>query len=151
MGKGFLGTAASRAADVTLVTELVMGLVLMLGAVMARKHWYRAHALCQSIVVGLNLAVIAVYMMPSLRLQVFVALPAGIGNVHYLLAAVHGAVGLVAELFAVYIILVAGTDYLPGPLRFVHYKPWMRSALALWWLALLLGCATYAWWYIVSP
>jgi uncharacterized membrane protein YozB (DUF420 family) len=28
-----------------------------------------------------------------------------------------------------------------------RYKLWMRLALALWWLVLLLGVATYVRWY----
>lgn len=28
-------------------------------------------------------------------------------------------------------------------------KPWMRAALAVWWLVLLLGAGTYARWYVV--
>ncbi len=149
MGRGFLGTAASRMADVTLTIELGMGLVLVLGAMLARKRHYRAHAWCQTAVVLLNLAVIAGYMAPGFRHQVVAALPAGIGDPHYLLAAAHGAAGTIAELFAVYILLAAGTDLLPVRMRFVNYKPWMRSALALWWLALLLGMATYLFWYVL--
>jgi hypothetical protein len=49
----------------------------------------------------------------------------------------------------VYIILAAGAKVLPKSLRFVRYKLWMRIALAIWWLALLLGLTTYARWYVV--
>ncbi len=148
MGRGFLGTAASRAADMTLVTELGMGFALVLGALLARKRYYRAHAWCQMSVVLLNLAVITGYMLPDFRRQVFGALPADLGDLHYLLAAAHGAAGVAAELFAIYVLLAAGTSFLPPRLRFVHYVPWMRGALALWWLALLLGLATYLYWYV---
>lgn len=41
MGKGFLGTAASRAADLTLVIEIGMGPALVVGAVLARRRRYR--------------------------------------------------------------------------------------------------------------
>jgi hypothetical protein len=57
--------------------------------------------------------------------------------------------GCIAELLGVYIILAAGAKVLPESLRFVRYKLWMRIALAIWWLALLLGLTTYARWYVV--
>jgi hypothetical protein len=41
---GFLGTAAPLSADITLVIEIAMGLALVLGMVLARRHRYRAHA-----------------------------------------------------------------------------------------------------------
>jgi len=53
------------------------------------------------------------------------------------------AVGGTAELLAIYVILVAGSSLLPERYRFSRYKPWMRTTLALWLMALLLGFATY--------
>jgi uncharacterized membrane protein YozB (DUF420 family) len=82
-------------------------------------------------------------MVPVFHRKVAVALSAGTLSTHYLLAAVHGAAGLMAELLAVYILLVAGTSIVPHRLRFSDYKFWMRTVLALWWLALLLGLAVY--------
>ncbi len=149
MGKGFLGTAASWAADLTLMTELGMGVALALGAMLARKRFYRAHACCQTTVVLLNLGVIAGYMLPGFRSQVFPVLRSRYADLHYLIATAHGFVGMVAELFAIYILLGAGTSFLPHYLRFDNYRSWMRGAFALWWLALLLGLATYLWWYVV--
>ncbi|MGO9269273.1 MAG: hypothetical protein ACLQOO_03265 [Terriglobia bacterium] len=57
--------------------------------------------------------------------------------------------GTVAELFALYILMAAGTNILPQRLRFTRYRPWMRAALFLWWLALLFGLATYVRWYVM--
>lgn len=149
MHRGFLGTAAPWSSDATLVIELVMGLALLAGAGLARRGSYRAHARCQSVVVLLNPAAILLTMAPSFR-QSFAALtPAGLANSYYLLAAVHAALGSVAELLALYILLVAGTNMLPKRLRFIRYRPWMRVALVLWWTTLLLGLATYVRWYVI--
>ena len=52
-------------------------------------------------------------------------------------------------LLGLYILAVAGTGMLPWRFRFARYKPWMRAALALWWLVLLLGVGTYVRWYVV--
>jgi uncharacterized membrane protein YozB (DUF420 family) len=143
----FLGTAAPRAADMTLLTESVMGLALIMGTMLARRGWYRAHGWCQSIVVLLNLVVIAAYMVPSFRRQVVPAIPADLGDSGYILAVAHGAAGLMAELLALYVLLVAGTNILPQRLRFTRYRLWMGATLALWWLVLVLGVATYVRWY----
>ncbi|MDB6015988.1 MAG: hypothetical protein JWR19_477 [Pedosphaera sp.] len=147
MGPGFLGTNAPRTADLTLVIELGMGLALLVGTWFARRRRYRAHAWTQSIVVLLNLLVIGLVMAPSFRTQVLPELPGRLGRSYFALATAHGALGMVAELFACYILLVAGTKLLPPKLRFTNYKPWMRTALALWWLVLILGLATYVRWY----
>jgi uncharacterized membrane protein YozB (DUF420 family) len=147
MGQGFLGTNAPLTADLTLVIELGMGLALLAGAVLARLRRYRAHAWCQSMVVLLNLLVIGLFMAPSFRSQVLPELPGRLGRSYFAIATAHGALGMVAELFACYILLVAGTNLLPPRLRFTRYRPWMRTALALWWLVLVLGMATYVRWY----
>jgi hypothetical protein len=40
-----------------------------------------------------------------------------------------------------------GTKLLPERLRIKRTKLWMRSVLALWWIVLVLGVATYIRWY----
>jgi uncharacterized membrane protein YozB (DUF420 family) len=64
------------------------------------------------------------------------------------LATAHAALGSLAEIAALYILLAAGTNLVPPRFRMTNYKRWMRSVLVLWWLVLLLGLATYARWYI---
>jgi uncharacterized membrane protein YozB (DUF420 family) len=59
--------------------------------------------------------------------------------------------GAFAELFGVYIALVAGTNLLPAKLKFHRWKFWMRFELALWWLVLLTGIGTYLYWYTAIP
>jgi len=147
MSKGFLGTAASLTADRTLIIESAMGIALIVGTVFARFRHYRAHAWCQSTVVLLNLGVIAQFMVPSYLRQVAPEIPASLGEIHYAIAAIHGLLGTIAELLALYVVLAAGTSILPKRLRFSRYKRWMRLAFALWWIELLLGLAMYVQWY----
>jgi uncharacterized membrane protein YozB (DUF420 family) len=144
---GFLGTSAPLSADIALVIEVAMALALVLGMLLARRQRYRAHASCQSAVVLLNLFVIAGFMAPSFRSQVAPRIPARLSRPFYAVATAHAAVGCIAELLGIYIVLAAGTNILPGKLRLVSYKHWMRTALVIWWLALLLGLATYTRWY----
>jgi uncharacterized membrane protein YozB (DUF420 family) len=147
--QGFLGTGAPLSADVTLAIEIAMGLTLVLGMLLARRQRYRAHAWCQTAVVALNLIVIAQLMVPSFRSQVAPKIPARLARSYYIVATGHAMMGCIAELLGLYIILAAGTKILPESLRFVRYKLWMRIALVIWWIALLLGLTTYARWYLV--
>ena len=84
------------------------------------------------------------FCSPGIR---FDELPARLGRPFYAVATAHAAVGCIAELLGIYIVLAAGTNILPGKLRLVSYKHWMRTALVIWWLELILGVTTYARWY----
>jgi uncharacterized membrane protein YozB (DUF420 family) len=125
-----------------------MGAGLLAGAWLARKQRFRQHAVCQSVIVLLNLAVVAVMMLPAFRANVFPGIPARLGRAYYALATAHAALGSITETAGLYILLAAGTNVLPAKLRISRYKLWMRCVLVLWWLVLLLGLATYALWYV---
>jgi hypothetical protein len=150
LNEGFLGSAAPRVADLVLLLEIGMGVGLLIGARLARIGRFRHHAWCQSVIVLLNAAVIALSMIPSFRLHVLPGIPVRIGKAYYALATAHGVLGSVTEIAGLYILLAAGTNVLPERLRITEYKLGMRSVLVLWWLVLLLGFATYARWYVPS-
>ena len=76
MNDGFLGTAAPLYADVVLLLEIVMGVGLLVGAVLARMRRFRLHAWCQSAMVLLNLTVIVLVMVPSFHDHVIPKIPA---------------------------------------------------------------------------
>jgi uncharacterized membrane protein YozB (DUF420 family) len=145
---GFLGTAAPRTADIALLLEIGMGAGLLAGALFVRGRWYRLHAACQSVIVLLNLALIVLTMFPTFHSRVLPKLPGRIGKPYYTLAVTHAALGAVAEIAGLYILLAAGTRLLPAKFRITRYRLWMRSVLLLWWIVLLLGIATYARWYM---
>ena len=148
--KGFLGTGAGFRADLNLILQLIMGVALVLGVALAKQRRYRAHGICQTTVLLLNLILIVSVMGPSFRLQVAPVLPRGLHHRYYAAAAVHGFLGVAAELLGLYIVLVAGTKVVPQRLRFKAWKPWMRAELMLWSVVLLAGLATYYVWYIAS-
>lgn len=148
MSDSLLGTQAPLASDVVLLLEIVMGAGLLIGAWLARVKRYRQHAWCQSAVVILNFAVIALTMVPSFRTQVLPRIPARLSKPYFALATAHATLGSITELTALYILVAAGTRLLPERLRITQYKLWMRSVLALWWLVLFLGFATYTRWYV---
>lgn len=148
MKEGFLGTAAPQVADLILLLEIAMAVGLLVGAWLARTKRFGSHGLCQSVIVVLNTAVVALMMIPSFRVHVFSRIPARLGKAYYALATAHAGLGTLTELAALYILLSAGTHALPERLRITKYKPWMRSVLVLWWGVLFLGIATYTRWYV---
>lgn len=125
-----------------------MGVALLIGAWLARTRRLRQHAWCQSFVVLLNLAVVALMMIPSFRVHVLPRIPAKLGKAYYALATAHAALGSITEIAGMYILLAAGTNFLPNKLRISRYKVWMRCVLALWWVVLFLGLAIYIRWYV---
>jgi uncharacterized membrane protein YozB (DUF420 family) len=146
--KGFLGTGATFQADFNLVVQLIMGTALLAGTLLARYKRYRAHGICQTTVLLLNLVMIGLVMWPSFQQQVKPALPRSFHRWYYEVATIHAALGMAAELLGLYIVIVAGTNVLPQWLRFNNWKWWMRTELVLWAIVLLSGVGTYCAWYV---
>ncbi len=145
--KGFLGTPASFGADLNLIVQVVMGLALIAGALLARAKRYAAHGVCMTTVLFLNLVPIGVVMWPSFEQLVLPRLATHLQKRYYMVAAIHGVLGAAAELLGLLILLVAGTNILPETWRFSRWKLWMRVELALWMSALLSGIGIYVVWY----
>ena len=143
-----IATAAPAYATLTLFLELVMGIGLLAGALLARLKRFRQHAWCQSVIVLVNLLMIVLTMLPSFRVHVAPRIPLKLGKVYYAYATAHAVLGTLAEVGGLYILVAVGTRLLPPRLRISNYKLWMRTVLVLWWAVLLLGAATYARWYI---
>lgn len=146
-----LGSGAPVAADANLILQLAMGAALLAGAVLACMKRYTAHAICQSAVLLINAVAIAWMMWPSLQHTVLPHAHKRWYLAYYMWPIAHGALGAFAELFGIYIALVAGTNLLPAKLKFRRWKCWMRFELVLWWLVLLTGLGTYLYWYTAIP
>jgi uncharacterized membrane protein YozB (DUF420 family) len=146
--KGFLGTGATFEADLNLIVQVIMGVALLAGAFLARQKHYKAHGICQTMVLLLNLVMIGIVMWPSFQQQVQPALSKLPHRSYYQVAAMHAVLGIAAELLGLYIVVVAGTNILPECLRFKHWKRWMRTELVLWAIVLLTGLGTYYTWYV---
>src|SRR5215469_11484133 len=119
-------TAAPAFANLTMSMELVMGVVLIFGAWMAHRRLYNLHAWCQSLIVVLNLIVIAIVMVPSFNTSVRPRIPEKLGHSFYALATTHAILASVAEVAALYMMLAAGTQLLPPQLRPANLKIGMR-------------------------
>jgi uncharacterized membrane protein YozB (DUF420 family) len=145
---GFLGAGATFGADLNLMVQILMGVALLAGGLLARKKRYKAHAICQKTVLLLNLLLIALVMSPSFQQQVVPAFPRVFRRRYYTVAAIHGVLGMAAEILGLYIVLVAATNILAESLRFKRWKLWMRAELILWSFVLLSEAGTYYAWYI---
>ena len=142
LGDGFLGRPSTFGADLNLVIQVGLGLLLLAGVLLARRSQYRWHGLCQSAALAGTLVMTAIWMVPAYHANYGPAI-FGLGNRVSLAAAAHVVVGSLALVLGIYVVLVAGTPFVPKPLRFVDYQAWMRPLVALWWLALVLGLLTY--------
>ena len=148
---GFLRTGASFKADVNLVVQVAMGVALIAGAFLARAKRYTAHGICQTAVLLLNLTMILYVMWPSFYSEVLPVLPNHLTDSYYGVPSAHGVLGVSAELFGLYIALVAGTTILPPRLCVRRLKLWMRVELGLWWIVIVTGVLTYYVWYAQAP
>ena len=146
--KGFLGTGATFEADLNLVVQLAMAAALVAGVVLARQRRYRAHGICQTTVLLLNLVMISLVMWPTFRRNVHPTFRRVVHKTYYAAPVVHAALGTVAELLGLYIVLVAGTNVLPAWLRFRNWKLWMRAEFVLWLVVVIAGVGIYYAWYV---
>jgi plastocyanin len=117
--------------------EAAMAVGLVMGALLARLHRFRAHGWLQGAIVAANALLIAVVMIPSFY-RYLGSRPLGPRVV-----LVHAIAGSTAELLGLYVVLCAGLGWVPARFRFTNYKLWMRLTLAAWLVAFGLGAWTY--------
>jgi hypothetical protein len=147
---GLLPFDPTTQAQVILGVEIVLALSLIVGALLVRRGHVRWHAWQQSVVVLVNIPIVAVGMFPQFVDFVWPSLPGELGQPFYLFPTLMLIAGVTVEALGVYVILVAGTNWLPESLRFRNYKLWMRTVLALWWVVFLAGVATYYYWFLAT-
>jgi hypothetical protein len=135
-------------ADLVLAVELAMAATLLLGKFVVRAGRVRLHAYMQSVVVLGNVPIVLVWMLPAYLADVWPGIPGEFGQPFYWIPTAMLALGIALEALGVYVILVAGTNFVPERLRFRDYKLWMRAVLVLWWVVLLTGIATYYVWFV---
>ena len=140
---GFLGQGAPWGADLNLVIQVGVGVLLLVGMGLARGGRYGAHGICQSAGYVLALAMTMLWMIPAFHAIHAYALGRGVINRVTVVVAIHIVVGAAALLVGAWILLVAGTPLVPERFRFSNYTRWMRTLLTLWWVAIVLGLAIY--------
>jgi plastocyanin len=138
--QAFFGTRT--AADINLVAQVFILAGLLVGFYLARQKRFAQHANVQTALVLVNVFLIASVMVPSLTNYV-IASGTTTGRVAQLMMA-HGALGLVVEIVALYLILRMRTTLIPKRFRLSNIKLAMRVTLALWFALVLLGFGIYA-------
>ena len=144
--QNLLGTRT--AADINLVAQILLLAGLLAGFILARRKRFTQHARFQTTMVLLNLALIALFMVPSFYGYVIAGQSVS-GTVAQLMIG-HGVLGIVVEVFALYLILLMRTNLIPKQLRLGNIKLAMRATLALWTVLVLLGVGIYTQRYLVQ-
>ncbi len=127
--------------------EVGTGVALLTGMFVVRSGRVRFHKWLQATIVLVNVPVVLSWMVPQYLEYVLPGLPGELAQPYYLLPTLALFAGAAAELLGVYILLVAGTNWLPERWRFRRYKLVMRTELGLWWTLIVLGLTIYAVWY----
>jgi hypothetical protein len=141
MSTGILGTRAGLVADVNLIAQIVILLLLSVGALQARSKHFDWHHGTMIAAVIVNAAAIVFIMNPSFFRLLPYALrnPGAAGPVIML---PHAAIGALAELLGIYII--ARTPRNPSALSgWPSMKRTMIVTLLLWLVALSGGIWLY--------
>jgi len=143
---GFLAPASYFAADLALVGEIILYVLICVAVVAQRRGNYRLHDWIQTPVVLFNFFFIFAIMVLSLR---FENVPSGFVErpfePFYLVVVIHAVLGAVAQLLAIYCLL-AGHKILPRKIGTLKY--WMWATFATWTAAVIMGVYTYYIWYI---
>lgn len=145
-----LGTEyAPVGSDIAAIVEIVIAVLLLVGWLLIRRGHVRLHKYLQSSMVLVNIPVVLYWMVPAYLEYVWPDLPGEIADPAYGIPTVMLVAGVLAEALGIYILLVAGTNWLPERFRFRRYNLVMRTELALWWSVVVAGLSTYYWWYIL--
>ena len=102
------------ASDLVVPFEIGVAVLLVVGMILVRRGYVRAHMVIQSSMVLVNIPVVLLWMVPQYIAYVLPDL-AGEGlEPAYLVPTVMLVAGAAAELLGIYILLVAGTDLRAG-------------------------------------
>lgn len=140
---------APALADAVAVVEIVLAVMLLAGAFVVRSGRVRVHRYLQSAIILINIPIVLYWMVPEYLTYVAPRLIDHFARPEFFIPTVMLVAGSIAELLGIYIILVAGTTWLPERFRFRRYKLWMRTELVLWWCVVLAGLTTY--WLLFVP
>ncbi len=163
--QGFLGTGASLLADLTLLAYLFLLVPAMLvGYSYARRGKHRPnHRNIMMSITAINWLLILFLMIVAYRFDVAENIAAHPTNPRYLLPAIHGLLGLTAQVLATYVIYrMLREDFLVGRAMrrgepnqarfwFRQAKPVMRVVLILWLATSLIGIFNYLFRYDILP
>jgi uncharacterized membrane protein YozB (DUF420 family) len=148
VGSGFPPDAPALS-DLLVVVEVALAVMLVVGLILARSGRIRAHRILQTSVIFVNIPIVLSAMVPAYISDVAPYLGGHFGEPDVFVPTLMLVFGIAAEILGIYIVLVAGTNWVPERFRFRNYKLWMRTELILWWGVVLAGLTTY--WLFFVP
>jgi uncharacterized membrane protein YozB (DUF420 family) len=146
---GFLGTHAPFISDLTLILILLTAILFTIGWQLARHKHFEAHRWVQTTTACLNAVVVLVVMIRSFVVHILPGIPGKLLQGDYAVTTVHALVGATGLLMGIFVVLRAN-GLVPKSLRFKKYKPFMRTAYALYMTATLLGVLVYTFTFILG-
>jgi uncharacterized membrane protein YozB (DUF420 family) len=145
---GLFAAGAPSLSDLLVLVEVALAVMLVVGLVLVRLGHIRAHAYLQSTIILVNIPIVIYGMVPAYLQYVLPYLGGQIGEPYVWVPTVMLVAGVAAEVLGIYIILVAGTSWIPARFRFRRYKLVMRTELVLWWAVVVTGLTTYWLFYV---
>ena len=142
---GFLTGRSSLGADVSLLVSVLAMALLTFGVVLVRRRHYDAHRWIQTTAVVLNAVLVVVWMFRSLRLYILPGIPGTLSTHGHTLAVTHAAVGVVAAVLGIFLVVRANQLTRRGE-SVSRYKTAMRVAYFVYLAAFVLG----VWLYVVT-
>jgi uncharacterized membrane protein YozB (DUF420 family) len=139
------GPAVAKAplgAQVSLVLIIASTALFTIGWRLAVARRYEAHRWVETAAACLNAVVVLAWMIRSFVLYIAPEIPAKLDETSYAVATAHAVVGAIGFVFGMYVVL-RGNELVPRAIAFKRYKPFMRSAYALYMLAALAGVILY--------
>ena len=146
---GFLWTHAPFISDLTLILILLTAILFTIGWQLARHKHFEAHRWVQTTTACLNAVVVLVVMIRSFIVHILPGIPGKLLQGDYAVTTVHALVGATGLLMGIFVVLRAN-GLVPKSLRFKKYKPFMRTAYALYMTATLLGVLVYTFTFILG-
>jgi len=147
--KGFFGTSANWAADMTLLLSLLVALLFSIGYYLARKGKYEIHKWVQTS--GAIINIILVLWLMLLPYRDFIVRDSGgpRESIFYTVTIIHAVVGIFAFVLGNFVVL-RGHNFVPKIFQFNNYKPFMRIAYGLYMVTTILGTWVYFVWFVVT-
>jgi len=142
MSTGILGTRATWVADVNLILQVAMFLVLLFAALQAKRRNLELHRTLMIALVVTNAVAIIAIMNPSF----FRSLPYALSHCGARGPRIlwpHVAVGTVAELMGIYFVIVSKGGTSIQLARERNLGRVMRITVLLWTVSLVLGVMSY--------
>jgi hypothetical protein len=143
---GFLGTTAELPQDITLLSQIAILLILIVGYKSVKDKKLQSHGLIMTAAVILHSLTIFLVMIPSfiIYFDVLLTSPFSTG---ILITWIHVIVGILAELLGVFLVL--GWRFRPQLIKIcIQRKRIMWPLLILWTLASILGIGFYVYFYL---